>query len=149
MRLHAHGQSTPGHCQHAVQQYGFGSIDVDADDILALAQYLHKEHACKEWVLAGHSTGTQDAVRFVQRHGVQAEGTAPLRAVVLLAPVRTRPVLPLLLPGICAPSANAVQPLATLSAHSWRVPSDHWPRVVTMLPGDGQAPQDQQRKAQH
>lgn len=70
-----------------VQQFGFSSITNDADDILALAQFLHAQHGSRSWVLVGHSTGTQDAVRYVQRYGLQAKGTAPLEAVVLLSPV--------------------------------------------------------------
>jgi hypothetical protein len=72
-----------------LQQFGLGNLDQDADDILAVAKYLHKEHDCLEWVLAGHSTGTQDAVRFMHCHGSHAIGTAPLKGVVLLAPVRS------------------------------------------------------------
>jgi pimeloyl-ACP methyl ester carboxylesterase len=71
-----------------VQQYGIGSLDQDADDILALARHLREEYACDQWILAGHSTGTQDAVRYVARHGLGAHGTAPLKAAILLAPVR-------------------------------------------------------------
>lgn len=76
-----------------VQQYGLGSLNQDADDILALARHLREEYACNEWILAGHSTGTQDAVRYAARHGLRADGTPPLKAAILLAPVRLHPSL--------------------------------------------------------
>jgi hypothetical protein len=46
-----------------MQQHGIGSLalDQDADDILALARNLREEDACDECILAGHSTGMQDA----------------------------------------------------------------------------------------
>jgi alpha-beta hydrolase superfamily lysophospholipase len=72
-----------------MQQYGLGSLDQDADDILLIAKWLHFKDNRLPWVLAGHSTGTQDAVRYTQRHGAHADGTPPLASVMLLAPVCT------------------------------------------------------------
>ena len=72
-----------------LQQFGLCSLDDDAEDLRLLAQHLQRERECTDWVLAGHSTGCQDAVRYVQRYGVQADGTPTLAGVALLAPVRT------------------------------------------------------------
>lgn len=72
-----------------MQQVGFGCLDDDAEDMLHLAQHLKREHGCTEWILVGHSTGCQQAVRYVKRNGVHAEGTPELKGVVLLASVRT------------------------------------------------------------
>lgn len=84
------------------QGYGTGSLDRDAADLCLLCQHLRHHHAVEGVVLLGHSTGCQDAVRYMQRYGpaesassgsdshtcAQSTDEAPeLLATVLQAPV--------------------------------------------------------------
>ncbi len=77
------------------QGYGTGSLDRDAADLRLLCQHLRASHDVTGVVLLGHSTGCQDAIRYVQRYGpaadLEASGSqqAPeLLATILQAPVR-------------------------------------------------------------
>lgn len=54
------------------QGYGCASLDQDADELHLLATCLAADHGSTGWVLMGHSTGCQDAVRYTQRHGSTA-----------------------------------------------------------------------------
>lgn len=80
------------------QGYGTGSLDRDADDLAALAAHLGARAGVRSVALLGHSTGCQDIVRYVARHGpgarqaaARGDGTAAaypdLLATVLQAPV--------------------------------------------------------------
>jgi hypothetical protein len=51
------------HAARHHQGWGLASLDQDAADIRLLAECLAREHSCSAWVLMGHSTGCQDAVR--------------------------------------------------------------------------------------
>lgn len=85
--------------------WGVGSLDADADDLLALSRCLRSQHGCEGLVLMGHSTGTQDAVRFCERHGgagADVAGAAPLEGVILQAPVSDREWLAAFQPALCA-----------------------------------------------
>lgn len=48
-----------------LQGWGLASLDQDASDLQLLAQHLVQAHDSRAWVLMGHSTGCQDAVRCV------------------------------------------------------------------------------------
>lgn len=105
--------------------WGVGSLDADADDLLALSRCLRADHGCQGLVLMGHSTGAQDAVRFALRHGgggggasdgnaaaaaAAAGDAAPLEGVVLQAPVSDREWLEACHPAVIArlPDAEAL-----------------------------------------
>jgi pimeloyl-ACP methyl ester carboxylesterase len=45
------------------QGWGMSSLDEDASELRLLAQCLAEQHDSSGWVLMGHSTGCQDAVR--------------------------------------------------------------------------------------
>ncbi|KAG2492435.1 hypothetical protein HYH03_009378 [Edaphochlamys debaryana] len=60
--------------QSAWQGYGTGSLDRDAADLHLLCQHLRAHHGVQEVVLMGHSTGCQDAVRYMQRYIADGEG---------------------------------------------------------------------------
>jgi len=68
-------------------QYGIASLDQDARELDMLVQHLKKEYEATHVVLAGHSTGCQDAVRYVQRFPRSIDG------VILQAPVSDREFL--------------------------------------------------------
>lgn len=72
------------------QGWGLSSLDQDASELHLLAKCLAEQHGCSRWVLMGHSTGCQDAVRYVQRY--RAEDTK-LAGVILQAPVSDREYL--------------------------------------------------------
>ncbi len=84
---------------HTPQGYGTGSLDRDADDLSALAAHLGARARVRGVALLGHSTGCQDIVRYVARHGPGARRAAArgsdtaaatypdLLATVLQAPV--------------------------------------------------------------
>jgi pimeloyl-ACP methyl ester carboxylesterase len=46
------------------QGWGLSSLDQDASELRLLAQCLAEHHDSNGWVLMGHSTGCQDAVRL-------------------------------------------------------------------------------------
>ena len=71
------------------QGWGLASLDQDAEELSQLAKCLRKEHSSQGVIVAGHSTGCQDAVRYAQRHKLDADA-APLLGVVLQAPVSDR-----------------------------------------------------------
>ncbi|KAG2430183.1 hypothetical protein HXX76_010282 [Chlamydomonas incerta] len=54
--------------QSAWTGYGTGSLDRDAADLRQLAAHLRRQHGIRGVVLLGHSTGCQDAVRYMQRY---------------------------------------------------------------------------------
>lgn len=62
------------------------SLDQDADELYELIVYLKKNRGCEEFALLGHSTGTQDSIRFVKRYG-KDPALPSLRAVILQGPV--------------------------------------------------------------
>lgn len=45
------------------QGWGLASLDQDAAELLLLSKHLAQQHNSRAWVLMGHSTGCQDAVR--------------------------------------------------------------------------------------
>lgn len=47
--------------------WGIGSLDEDALELSMLARCLHVELGSQDFVLCGHSTGCQDAVRYMNR----------------------------------------------------------------------------------
>ncbi|KAF6261958.1 hypothetical protein COO60DRAFT_1625154 [Scenedesmus sp. NREL 46B-D3] len=72
------------------QGWGLSSLDQDASELRLLAKCLAEQHDCSGWVLMGHSTGCQDAVRYVQRYRAE---DSKLAGVVLQAPVSDREYL--------------------------------------------------------
>ncbi|KAF8063709.1 SPAPB24D3.06c [Scenedesmus sp. PABB004] len=70
--------------------WGLASLDADADELRLLSDCLRTRHGVAAWVLVGHSTGCQDAVRYVQRHRAHDDALA---GVVLQAPVSDREYL--------------------------------------------------------
>ena len=64
-----------------------GSLDRDAKELRDLAVHLKEERSCEEVAVMGHSTGCQDTVRLVQRHG-KDEALPKLTGVILQAAVR-------------------------------------------------------------
>lgn len=69
--------------------WGTASLDQDASELLLLSRHLSSHYDSKGIVLVGHSTGCQDAVRYVQRFASDRQA-APLLGVVLQAPVSDR-----------------------------------------------------------
>eukprot|EP00878_Enallax_costatus_P007375 GHUV01007724.1.p1 GENE.GHUV01007724.1~~GHUV01007724.1.p1 ORF type:complete len:336 (+),score=52.69 GHUV01007724.1:260-1267(+) len=69
------------------QGWGLASLDQDAAELKLLSDCLAADHGCVYWVLMGHSTGCQDAVRYVQQY--QTEDPR-LAGVILQAPVSDR-----------------------------------------------------------
>uniref|UniRef100_A0A383WQ17 AB hydrolase-1 domain-containing protein n=1 Tax=Tetradesmus obliquus TaxID=3088 RepID=A0A383WQ17_TETOB len=72
------------------QGWGLSTLDQDASELRLLAQCLAEQHECSAWVLMGHSTGCQDAVRYVQRY---RSDNSKLAGVILQAPVSDREYL--------------------------------------------------------
>lgn len=79
--------------------WGVGSLDEDASEIAMLARFLTSEMQSQEFVLLGHSTGCQDAVRYLNTSQSRvthpdAEVTQPEypqpKGVILQAPVSDR-----------------------------------------------------------
>eukprot|EP00242_Pyramimonas_sp_CCMP2087_P018496 CAMPEP_0198206616 /NCGR_PEP_ID=MMETSP1445-20131203/10175_1 /TAXON_ID=36898 /ORGANISM="Pyramimonas sp., Strain CCMP2087" /LENGTH=269 /DNA_ID=CAMNT_0043879389 /DNA_START=168 /DNA_END=977 /DNA_ORIENTATION=+ len=70
------------------RQYGISSIDQDAKELNLLVQHLKSKEATHV-VIAGHSTGCQDALRYVQKFPDTIDG------VILQAPVSDREYLEL------------------------------------------------------
>lgn len=68
--------------------YGTGSLDRDVEELAQLARYLQTERGATAIVLAGHSTGTQDAVHFMS--AAPEDVRSLVRAIVLQAPVSDR-----------------------------------------------------------
>lgn len=66
-------------------QYGISSLDKDAHELEVLVQHLKEHNGSQKVVLAGHSTGCQDAVRFVKDFP-----SCELAGVILQAPVSDR-----------------------------------------------------------
>lgn len=62
------------------------SLDGDADELLLFSRALRTDYDAAGLVIMGHSTGCQDAVRFMQRHAA-AGGATPILGTVLQAPV--------------------------------------------------------------
>lgn len=58
------------------QGYGTGSLDRDAADLRLLCAHLRQQHGIRGVVLVGHSTGCQDAVRYMQRYCGAGPGAA-------------------------------------------------------------------------
>jgi pimeloyl-ACP methyl ester carboxylesterase len=69
--------------------WGLGSLDQDADELLLLTRHLRAAHSSAGVVMAGQSTGCQDAVRYAARCARDPSG-ARLLGVVLQAPVSDR-----------------------------------------------------------
>lgn len=133
------------------QGWGVGSLDQDADDLLLLSRHLRAEMGSEALVIMGHSTGTQDAVRFCQRHG-GAEGAAPLAGVILQAPVSWswlpcgvgkvhafgRALLPMrqpIEPSTCAAPMEVPERMPALRQVSDREWLSHfYPDVLALLP---------------
>lgn len=67
--------------------WGIGSVDADAAELGLLAQELKDTWGSTGLVLLGHSTGTQDTVRYVQSYA-NGMDAAKLLGVILQAPVR-------------------------------------------------------------
>lgn len=53
------------HWSSAYDGFGTGSLDRDCDEIKALVDHVAKKDGVKIVVLAGHSTGSQDVIRFL------------------------------------------------------------------------------------
>ncbi|BDA40837.1 UPF0613 protein PB24D3.06c [Coccomyxa sp. Obi] len=70
------------------QGFGVSSLDKDAEELHLLIESLNTEFASKGIVLMGHSTGCQDAVRFVDKFSNQEHPL--LLGIVLQAPVSDR-----------------------------------------------------------
>jgi pimeloyl-ACP methyl ester carboxylesterase len=49
-------------------QFGLSSLDTDAEELNMLIDHLKERDGASQVVIAGHSTGCQDAVRYVQRY---------------------------------------------------------------------------------
>ncbi|PNW82539.1 hypothetical protein CHLRE_06g283034v5 [Chlamydomonas reinhardtii] len=62
--------------QSAWTGYGTGSLDRDAADLRLLCAHLRQQHGIRGVVLVGHSTGCQDAVRYMQRYCGAGPGAA-------------------------------------------------------------------------
>ncbi|PNH04553.1 hypothetical protein TSOC_009285 [Tetrabaena socialis] len=82
--------------QSSWQGYGTGSLDRDADDLHLLSRFLKRRFGVAGWVLMGHSTGCQDAARFMQRFppggspqedGADGGAEPELLGTILQAPV--------------------------------------------------------------
>eukprot|EP00879_Flechtneria_rotunda_P009118 GHRR01009546.1.p1 GENE.GHRR01009546.1~~GHRR01009546.1.p1 ORF type:complete len:358 (+),score=102.20 GHRR01009546.1:188-1261(+) len=73
------------------QGWGLASLDQDADELQQLAACLSQQQDCQAWVVMGHSTGCQDAIRFVQRHRHGPD--SKLAGVILQAPVSDKEYL--------------------------------------------------------
>ena len=70
------------------QGYGVGSLDRDAKEMHELVVHLKEKRACEAFVIMGHSTGCQDAVRFVKRYGDCADMPS-LKGIILQGPVQS------------------------------------------------------------
>ena len=78
--------------------WGTSSLDRDAAELLELSAHLKAHRGIDGFVLLGHSTGCQDAVRYIEREKEKesskeagaGEHRAPLLGVVLQAPVSDR-----------------------------------------------------------
>lgn len=73
-----------------LQGWGLASLDQDASELHLLSQHLAQQHGSKGWVLMGHSTGCQDAVRCAywgaEGGGVSQEGGMCVLGVADTAP---------------------------------------------------------------
>ncbi|CAG9465134.1 unnamed protein product [Pedinophyceae sp. YPF-701] len=69
--------------------FGGSSLDKDAHELNLLCRHLKAKHGSRAVVIVGHSTGCQDAVRYVKRHRGDPEAP-PIAGVVLQAPVSDR-----------------------------------------------------------
>lgn len=69
--------------------FGVRSLDEDAADLALLAKHLAAAWGSEGLVLVGHSTGSQDAVRYAKRLR-ELDVPVPLLGVVLQAPVSDR-----------------------------------------------------------
>lgn len=70
--------------------WGVASLDKDVQDMVLLTKHLKTAFNSERLVLAGHSTGCQDAVRYVNQ---QHERVIPAHGVILQAPVSDREYL--------------------------------------------------------
>ena len=71
------------------QMYGTSSLDRDAEELAQLVRHLKSDAGVTDYGIVGHSTGCQDAVRFV-RHCLKDGEIEKPRFVVLQAPVSDR-----------------------------------------------------------
>lgn len=75
------------------QGYGTSSLDKDASEIYELAKCLKRDFSSEGIVIVGHSTGSQDAVRYAKRYR-DASDSAPLLGIVLQAGCSDREAAP-------------------------------------------------------
>ena len=66
------------------QGYGTSSLNQDAEELTALAQFLASQFGCEKYALIGHSTGCQDSVRLVKRLKETERGREILPSCVVL-----------------------------------------------------------------
>jgi pimeloyl-ACP methyl ester carboxylesterase len=65
-------------------QFGISSLDTDAEELNMLIDSLKQTGCASQVVIAGHSTGCQDAVHYARKHPGRLDG------VILQAPVSDR-----------------------------------------------------------